>query len=756
MNRTHFIKLGFRCVLFTLLFPRFVFAQTGGSVTGIIKDWETNESLPSVNVLLKGTSLGTITDATGRFVIQNIPEGNYTLVVSAVGYKAVEINNLVIEGITEVQEIFLRPTTIEVGGVLVYGASFRNERITDAPAAVSVVQGRDIIRESGHGQLPNLLASQPGVDVVQSGLFDFNLNTRGFNSSLTRRLLVLLDGRDLAIVFLGAQEWNGLSIPIEDLGRIEMVRGPGSALYGANAYNGVVNITTPPPRTILGTKTTLAYGERGSIRGDVRHADALGPWSYRINLGHFEGRSWSQPRPDTLAPPFFANGEFEYNGLSKVLHAEARRLDDDKIASTYGSARMDYDFENGSAIVAEGGSAEVRNEVYVTGIGRVQVTKATKPWGRVSYTTENYYAQVWMSGRKSIEPQYSLSTGLPLHESSLLTQAEFQYRFSALEDKFFAVVGGSHRIMSIDTKGTLMKEPRTDNMSSVFAQVEYRFLENLKGVVASRWDRSTLHPSQISPKGALVWSLLRDHTFRATFNTAFQAPNYSELYLNVLHPFRDFAYFGNSKLDVEEIFSYELGYRGILWNSLFLSADIYFSQLSDFITDLAGGVNPEYPREPVILPGDFRPKRSILSYGNAGRVDEGGLELGVNYYATDRILLDVNFTYFTFTVHEKHQYDVLLPNASDYRVGGGVTYTHPDVYEVGIKVKYIPSYDWAAGIYQGRILAYTLVDLSARYHITENLDLGLNVANLLDRRHYQIFGGSLLGRRAIASLTATF
>ena len=105
------------------------------------------------------------------------------------------------------------------------------------------------------GQAPVALQSVPGVDVVQSGVNDFNVNARGFNSSLNRRVLVLQDGRDLAIAFLGSQEWNGLTQPLEDLGKVEMVRGPGSALYGANAFSGVVNITTPTAREVIGTES---------------------------------------------------------------------------------------------------------------------------------------------------------------------------------------------------------------------------------------------------------------------------------------------------------------------------------------------------------------------------------------------------------------------------------------------------------------------------------------------------------------------
>jgi outer membrane receptor protein involved in Fe transport len=76
--------------------------------------------------------------------------------------------------------------------------------------------------------------------------------------------------------------------------------------------------------------------------------------------------------------------------------------------------------------------------------------------------------------------------------------------------------------------------------------------------------------------------------------------------------------------------------------------------------------------------------------------------------------------------------------------------------DAGVKLKYVPSFEWAAGIYQGTIPAYTLVNAAASYKMTPNLVLGINVSNLLDREHYEIFGGSFLRRRALATLTATF
>ncbi len=720
-----------------------LFAQAGGTLTGTIRDGETLEGIPNVNMTLRGTGFGAATDINGRYTIGNIPPGNYTLVVSSVGYKRVVTSMVISAGQTLVRDFNLERETLQVGEIMVYGASLRQERITEAPAAVTVIEAKDIARFAGSGQLPKLLETEPGVDIVQSGLFDFNINTRGFNSSLNRRLLILLDGRDLGTAFLSATEWNGLSVPLEEFGRIELVKGPGSALYGANAFNGVLNVTSIPPNAMLGTRLIAGGGEKSAYRVDIRHAGASGNWSYKVNAGTMSGKSFSTIR---------TNRRFEYEGLNPFLNNEVKDLNLDPVKTIYGSVRIDHDYQAGGVATIEGGIAQTENEVIVTGIGRVQVQRATKPWARLNYSGHGFNVLVWANGRYNIRPEVSLSTGLSLEQDALITHGEVQYHFTSLENRLFVVAGVSHRIVDIDTKGTLMQRPRQDNSSGVFAQAEYRASDELKGVVAARWDRNSLHPSQFSPKAALVWTPLSGHSLRATFNQAFQSPNYSELYLSVKHPTSPLAYLGNNKLVPERITGYEVGYKGVFANALFVSIDAYFNQLKEFITDLGPGVNPNYPFS-MIFPGETAP-RTIWSYTNAGKVDEAGYDIGVNYYLSDSWLIDANFSYFTFKVVERHPNDVLLPNSPRWRGNVGLTYSHPSGHDVSIKLKYVPTFDWAAGIFRGKIPAYTLVNLGANYRLTNSVNLNLNVSNLLDRRHYQIFGGSMLGRRAILTASA--
>ncbi len=731
------------CVALAMLSHRSP-AQSTGSVAGTVRDAETKETLPSINVRLKDSPLGAATDINGAYAIRNVQPGSYTLVVSSVGYESIESSVQIRPGETTQKNFNIKPTSVQVGEILVYGASLRRERITDAPSAVSVINANDIARGGSSGQLPKLLESEPGVDMAQSGLFDFNVNTRGFNSSLNRRLLILLDGRDLGTAFLSATEWNAMTIPLEELGRIELVRGPGSALYGANAYNGVLNISSLPPKASPGTRAILGAGEMSAFRGDIRNAGAFGPWSYRLNLGMMSGKTFSTVR---------TNRQFEYEGLNPFLNNEVVDLNLDPVQTMYGQARIDYDYAGGGSSVIEGGLSQVEHEVIVTGIGRVQVQKAQRPWGRVSYTGHGVNVLLWTSVRKNVLPEKSLSTGLDLTQNATISHGEMQYSFSPMEN-LFVVAGASHRIIDIDTKGSLMEQPRNDNLSGVFGQLEYKFTDDIKGVVAARWDRSSLVESFFSPKAAVVWTPLSGHTIRATFNKAFESPNYSELYLFVKHPTSPLLYLGNSSLRVEKISGYELGYKGVFQNTLYVTLDGYYNTLTDFITDLGPGLNPNYSAT-ILLPGETVP-RNIWSYGNAGKVNEAGFELAANYYFSDNWHIDANYSQFSFEVLEKAQNDILLPNSPDYKMNLGITYSHPAGHEVNLSMKYVPGFEWAAGIYRGPIKPYTLVNLTGTVVLSPMFSANLNVSNLLDKQHYQIFGGSLLGRRAMVTLTAGF
>lgn len=727
-----------------ILLPTVLAAQSG-SLSGNISDSETGEKLIFVNVRLENSTIGAASNEKGYYLIENITPGTYKVIVTEVGYKTQTAEVVISAGKVTKKDFLLSKQAVEFNDVMVYGASLKRERITEAPASITVIDAEEIKRNAGHSQFPRLLENATGVDIAQSSLYDFNVNVRGFNSSLNRRLLVLLDGRDLGTAFLGATEWNALSTPLEDLGSVELIRGPGSALYGANAYNGVINISSLPPKEDTGTRISLGGGENSSVRGEIKYDKVDGNWSYRFNFGGYQGKSLANSRK---------GGHFEYPGLQPVLNNEVVDLNTDPISSVFTSGRLDYEFKDKGILTLEGGYTQVKNEVIVTGIGRVQVQNAGRPWGRINYNGHGFNVLFWTNGRLNNKPEKSLATGLDLIQNAFITHGEVQYHFTTLQQKLFVVFGLSQRFINIDTHGTLMSEKRNDNTSGIFSQLEYKITDDVKAVVAARWDRSTLYNSRISPKAAIVWNPFINHSFRITFNNAFQPANYSEQYLDVKRPADPGAtssvrYIGNPNLTPEEITGYEVGYKGIYNNQMFLTLDLYYNKLKNFITDLGPTGTNYYDTQDKIT-------YAYWSYDNAGKVNEYGFDLGTNFYLTDFWVFNANFSLFRFDVIEKASNDILLPNTPEYKVNGGVSYISPAGHSVEVNVKYVPTFPWAAGIFRdANIPQYTIVNLAGTYKISKTFSLKLNVYNLLDKVHYEILGGSLLRRRALLNLVIT-
>ncbi|MEO6057284.1 MAG: TonB-dependent receptor plug domain-containing protein, partial [Gemmatimonadales bacterium] len=497
-------------------------AQETGTVTGTVTRAGEGGALGSVSVTVEATGQSTATGTDGRYTLRRVPAGPQRIVFRWLGYQPTQVDVGVEAGGTVTADAGLEAVTVSLGEIVVQGASRAPERIVEAPAAISVVAPEVLQAVSITGQAPLALQSVPGVDVVQSGVNDFNVNSRGFNSSLNRRVLVLQDGRDLAIAFLGSQEWNGLTQPLEDVGKVEMVRGPGSALYGANAFSGVVNITTPDARDAIGSKVTLSGGELETVRGDVRHASVFAGdrFGFRVNAGYNRSDTYSRTRTrldGTSLQREYADATDEPVGPARELRALNGQTidpttgdavgDRDPLVNGYGAARLDYYADNGAVVTLDGGASQVQNEIFVTGIGRVQVAKAIKPYIRAAVAAERYNVFAYWHSRTSIDPQFSLQSTLPLEERSDIFHVEGQSNWKFQQDRGRVVYGASLRNTRVNTSGTLMNlanDDRSDDLYSIYGQVEYKLIPELRVVGALRWDDGDLFDRQFSPKGALV------------------------------------------------------------------------------------------------------------------------------------------------------------------------------------------------------------------------------------------------------------
>jgi outer membrane receptor for ferrienterochelin and colicins len=745
------------------------------------------------------------TESDGSFSL-DVPAGTYTLNFVA-GDQAIAENNVVVTGgatTTVDKKVDWQLSIAET--ITVYSASRRTERVVEAPAAVTVVAQEEIEAVAASGQAPRIIEGAPGVDFTQSGLYDTNFNARGFNSSLNRRILTLIDGRDPAIAFLGAQEWAAVSFPLDEMQSVELIRGPGSALYGANAFSGVLNMTTKLPRDSAGGRVLLTGGDLDTRRADIRHAGSLGgEWYYRAVGGYAQSGDFARSRNATVEYTVPCASASAIN----CLRREARPLAMDEVNVKFGGLRFDKHFANTNLLTLEGGYATLEGPVFQTGIGRVQVTDVERPWARVNFNTSHFNLGAYYDARDA-ENQIALASGAGLYEDSNNMHAEGQTYWDFFGGRTRVVGGVAWNKQEVDTTGptglgTLMAEPKEETQQSVFGQVEFDLSNRVKLVGAARWDDSTLHESQFSPKGAIVFSVNTNHTLRYGYNEAFQRPNYSELFLTApagapvplaalaaanpasapLAPALQSLGFttlpilarGNSALDVEKVKSHEVGYAGIFGGKLFMTLDVYKSSLSNFVTDLLPGANPAaFPLYviPTSLPAAVRggldsfftaalgnnkaglttvngAPALVLSYTNAGEVDTQGAEIAFNYYLTNNWVLDANYSYFDFEVKDQRAGDRLLPNAPENKFNAGLAWRGARL-DARVAYRWVEEFDWAAGVFVGTVPQYSVVNVAANFKISDMFRLGVDVSNALDDEHYEAFGGDIISRRALGYL----
>jgi outer membrane receptor protein involved in Fe transport len=272
---------------------------------------------------------------------------------------------------------------------------------------------------------------------------------------------------------------------------------------------------------------------------------------------------------------------------------------------------------------------------------------------------------------------------------------------------------------------------------------------------------------------------------------------------------------GNPALDVEKVLGWELGYKGSLTDALYFTADFYINRLENFVTDLLPGVNPLYPafqltdnginvpsdlaalsqritdlenggqispaqaaalRAPIpvlqagyggvvagttisgapalaTLPDGSR--AVVLSYTNAGRVTERGVELGLGYQFTPELRADVSFTGFDFDVKSQAAGDQLLPNTPSKKANVGLSFVG-ERFDANASLRLIDGYQWAAGVFQGYVPSSEQLNIGAGFRLNNNLRIQGTATNLLDQKRFQLYGGSVIGRRVLGGLTATF
>lgn len=557
---------------------------------------------------------------------------------------------------------------------VVVSADRREELLINAPATMSVIT-EEAISIAPSQSVTDLMRLVPGVNIAQASARDINITIRGATGTLEDSTLVLLDGRSIYQDFFGFVMWDFVPVDPLQIKQIEIVRGPASAVWGANALTGVVNVITKTPRELAstsGTSLSIQFGHFDrSRRGqgydggglfsiNATHAEAPNSrFAFKISAGLLAQESFLRPAgnvPGTAT----AYPSFQNSGTTQP------KLD----------ARADYNFADGHAIILAGGIGATEGILH-TGLGPLDIRRgSTFKYGRMTYQREQLRLQMFVNALDG-EGAFLLQQGTdgqiiePTFENQVY-DVEFS-NVNVLRNRHVISYGGNFRHNRFDL--SLVPRGARRNERGAYIQDTMIVSERLRWIVGGRSDSfGNIGKTVFSPRTALIvhsrptnpqGQVPRPvHTLRLSVNRAFRAPSLFNNAANMTFvtpvtvgagSFRFSSTLkGNMELLHEELTAYEVAYSNRALSAMTLGIAAYVNRTRNMImftqTETYTSANPPpgWPLAPAALDvlvaaGQGLP--SEYSYRNFDRVTDRGIELSLDARVNAAVNTFVNYTW---------------------------------------------------------------------------------------------------------------
>jgi outer membrane receptor for ferrienterochelin and colicin len=659
-------------------------------------------------------------------------------------------------------------------------ASARSSSETRAPASLTIIT-EDEIRMSGAATIPEILRRVPGIDMAEMNPSDSNVSIRGFNRRVANKVLVLVDGRSVYQDFLGGTFWPLIDVVVPDIARIEVIRGPGSALYGANAFAGVVNIITRTGEEAAGVRAYAQAGSHRTIQSGVTIGGKTGKLSYRTTLSYDRADKWTQD---------FAEGRTDLTAQfpQPDRSREIQRAD---LSATYDLGK--------TQVLAGGGFDMVAMQVVPLGALRTFGNTGQSGFARVEVNSGTTRVKAfWNALRLTTGPEYWPEGILTLKSSvrsdvlDFSAQTGFDFKAAGMHHLNF---GGGYRFKSVQWNYLAPRpgnEPYQENHFNAFLQDQWEINRKLSLILAYRVDRHPLLATESvtpggliqSATGTLLYEARPDQVVRFTAGTAFRAPTFLESYTDLFAPIPTqpalgVRFQGSRTLRPEHIVEAEVGYRARL-GSFQPDVVVYAERVQNLITDSALRL-PADPGQTV------DPATGQYVIGYTGFENEPGSYFGVGtevsgkWSPADGVDLGVNYSYermFACSVtaaggcsEDKSvpgPVSATLANTARHKLNASAQWRTKANFDLSVDVHYVSAVTWVEKSFdvtsQGGVIfspytlpAYTMINGRVAYRwMKDQLETGVAFYNLLSDEHREHPFGNQIGRRVLFTVSGSF
>ncbi len=626
----------------------------------------------------------------------------------------------------------------------VTSVSRKSQPLSETPAAVYVITEEEI-RRSGMTTVPELLRVVPGLEVARVHANRWAITARGLNGPTAHELLVLVNGMTVYSPLFNGMLWNIQRVSLENIERIEVIRGPGGAVWGANAVNGVINIITKDANETQG-------GLVSGGGGNEERGFAFARYGGKIR----ENTAWR------ASSEFFNRG-----GTLDLTGADAG----DNWYGTLNSFRLDWDASerDAAALIVNG---------YVDRAGtRISETSLTPPFSSIPGTKELHLATDilgrWsrrISDLSDMKVQGYYMRDQTWHSAALtgiqLDQADldFQHRLPIGERNDF-IWGVGYRLVWSRTDGAFtnvyVPADRTTHLFSGFLQDDLTLIpDRLHLIAGSKVEHNSFTEFEYEPTARLLWHPREGHTVWAAFSRAIRSPSIGEndAIINT-DAFVDsttglvtvIEVSGNPAFNSEELFAYELGYRTQLRENLSFDLATFLHQYDRLLSFMVG--TPTVSLDPSA-------HTVVPVTGSNGLNGRGyGAETSIKWQPLDRWKTAAGYTYLNFNTTSE------TGSAGDALLTALLNSQSPDhQFQLRSFVDLPWDLEFDQALYFVNTVSganaprYARVDARVGWQLLKNLELSVAGQNLFDARHAEfatsgiVENGTRIGRSVYGKL----
>lgn len=601
------------------------------------------------------------------------------------------------------------------------------QKLSESAAAIYVITQEDI-RRSGMNSIPELLRMVPGLNVAQFDANKWAISSRGFNDLFANKLLVLIDGRTVYTPLFSGVFWDAQDTLLEDIERIEVIRGPGGTLWGANAVNGVINIITKRAHDTVGGMLMAESGNREHHHEGFRYGGKLGESGYyRIYAKQF------------------SRGNFvDATGADAADKWDQQRI----------GFRIDYDFLEKDTLTLQGESYSGNSAQTVT--EPMLIPPYARSFSDVTHNSGNYLRTNWHHALDdgddlSLQFYYDQTSRDPaaLRELRETYDLDLQHRFT-WGGRHEMVWGMGYRQTMDETSSTRFLTWFTPankklNLYSAFVQDESVWMENrLHVTVGSKIEHNDYTGIEFQPNLRLLWKTGMDGALWAAVSRAVHTPSRGEIGVNVSAstfpsglslpnpPVTVVTILGNPNLKSESLIAYELGWRDKLRKNLTVDTTVFYNDYKNFITHEAGVPYPDNTFSYIIVP---------LVADNKAHGGVWGTEVALNWQAAEHWRLNGSFSLLRMhLINDPGGNDTSVPLIS------GNSPQHQWQLHSYLDLPHNVNLDTAL-YYVGDLAAqgmpsYTRLDIRLGWKLYKDLELSLAGQNLMDNQHPEFSASS--------------